>query len=126
MISNPFTAQSNSLANQAAKSADHAINSAQRVANGAIDSLATTAQDVQHQAAPLLHRVTQRASELAHRSVDAVRDGTQQLREKAQRASDNTLGYVRDEPVKAMLIAAAAGVTLLAVIGMLSRARTRD
>jgi uncharacterized membrane protein YtjA (UPF0391 family) len=41
------------------------------------------------------------------RSLDAVRDSSQQLRDQVHRASDGTLGYVWDEPLKSMLFAAA-------------------
>jgi ElaB/YqjD/DUF883 family membrane-anchored ribosome-binding protein len=115
--------QGNGLADQAADSADHAIKSTQRVANATLDRMAGTVQDLRHQAAPLLNRVSAQASELAQRGVDAVRDTSQQLRDKAVRASDGTVNYIRDEPVKAMLIAAATGAALMALIGLMSRKR---
>ncbi len=115
--------QGNGLADQAADSADHAIKSTQRVANATLDRMAGTVQDLRHQAAPLLNRVSAQASELAQRGVDAVRDTSQQLRDKAVRASDGTVNYIRDEPVKAMLIAAATGAALMALIGLMSRNR---
>lgn len=115
--------QGNGLVDQAADSADHAIKSTQRVANATLDRMAGTVQDLRHQAAPLLNRVSAQASELAQRGVDAVRDTSQQLRDKAVRASDGTVNYIRDEPVKAMLIAAATGAALMALIGLMSRKR---
>jgi len=115
--------QGNGLADQAADSADHAIKSTQRVANATLDRMAGTVQDLRQQAAPLLNRVSAQASELAQRGVDAVRDTSQQLRDKAVRASDGTVNYIRDEPVKAMLIAAATGAALMALIGLMSRKR---
>jgi ElaB/YqjD/DUF883 family membrane-anchored ribosome-binding protein len=50
-----------------------------------------------------------------------MRDASHQVRERALRVSDNTVGYVRDEPVKSMLIAAAAGAVMMAVLGFLRR-----
>ncbi len=113
----------NGLADQAADSADQAIRSTQRVANATLDRMAGSVQDLRQQAAPLLNRVTAQAGELAQRGVDAVRDTSQQLRDKAVRASDGTVNYIRDEPVKAMLIAAATGAALMALIGLMSRNR---
>lgn len=72
---------------------------------------------------PLLARATERVGTLAQRGVDAVRDSSQQLRDAAWRASDNTVRLVRDEPVKSMLIAAAAGAALMALVGLLTRSR---
>jgi ElaB/YqjD/DUF883 family membrane-anchored ribosome-binding protein len=63
---------------------------------------------------------------LARRGVDAVRGSSQQLRERARRASDSTVGYIKDEPVKSVLIAAVAGATLCALASLLMRPRMRD
>ena len=62
---------------------------------------------------------------LAQRSMDALRDGSQHLRERALHASDATRGYVKDEPVKSMLMAAAAGATLMALLGLVLNSRRR-
>lgn len=78
-------------------------------------------QDLQQQISPLLARAGEQASAMAQRGVDAVRDRSLQVREQALRASDNTLNYIKDEPVKAVLIAAAAGAVLMALIGLLRR-----
>ena len=58
--------------------------------------------------------------------IDAVRDSSAQLREKATQVSDATAGRVRDEPLKAVLIAAAAGAGLMALVVLASRSGNRD
>ena len=123
MIANkPFEPSSN-LADQAAQSADEVIRSTQRVANETLDNLAVRVQDIRHEASPFLNRASEQANMLAQRGVDAVRDTSQQLREKAHHVSDSTVAYIRDEPVKAMLIAAATGAALMALINLVSRSR---
>ena len=69
-------------------------------------------------AAPLMDRASDQVSALAQRGMDSVRD-------TALHASDSTVNYVRDEPVKAMLIAAAAGAALMAIVSLLGRSRDR-
>ena len=128
MITNALTEplnQSNRLTDLAAQSADNAIKATQRVANQTLDGLADSVQDLRQQAAPLLNRGAEQAGALAQRSVDALRDGTQQLRDKALRASDSTVNYVKEEPVKAMLIAAATGAALMALVNLMSGSRHR-
>jgi ElaB/YqjD/DUF883 family membrane-anchored ribosome-binding protein len=115
--------QNNGLVDQAGASADHVIKSTQRVANEALDSLSGSVQDIRSQAAPTLNRTGEQIGALAQRSVDAVRDSSQQLRDKAMHACDSATGYVKDEPVKAMLIAAAAGAALMALLGLMTRSR---
>jgi ElaB/YqjD/DUF883 family membrane-anchored ribosome-binding protein len=120
IISKPLE-QSNRFVDEAAASADHAIKATQRVTNDALNSLSGSVQDMRSQATPLLNRSGEQIGALAQRGMDAVRDTSQQLRDKALHASDATVSYIKDEPVKSMLIAAAAGAALMALIGLLAR-----
>ncbi len=110
-------------ADQAAQSADNAIKSTRNAADNALDGLSAKVEDIRGQAAPLLNRVSAQAEAAARRGIDAVRDTSQQLREKASVASDTTIGYIKDEPVKSMLIAAATGALLMGLVTMMSRSR---
>lgn len=123
MITDNTPEQTNRLVDQAALSADNAIKSTQRLANDTLDSLASTVQDVRHEATPLFNRAGEQASALAQRGVSAVRDRSQMLRDKAVQATDRTEMYIRDEPLKAVLIAAATGAALMALVALLSRSR---
>jgi ElaB/YqjD/DUF883 family membrane-anchored ribosome-binding protein len=69
---------------------------------------------------------TDHAFGAAQRSISALRDGTQNLMGRAQHASDSTVTYIKGEPVKSMLMAAAAGATLMALVGLLTRSRDRS
>ncbi len=126
MLINKPLETSNHMAEQAAQSADQAIKSTQRAANQALNSLSDTVQDIQHQASPLLNRASEQASALAQRGLDTLRDGTANLRDKAQQASDSTVSYIKHEPVKAMLIAAATGAALMALVSLMSRSNGRS
>lgn len=119
----PFSQTSNNLGDQASSSADSAIRSTQQAAHQALDSLADKAHDMKDQAAPVLNRVAAKAEELARRSADAMRDRSADVKDRALRASDATVGYIKDEPVKSILIAAAAGAALMALITLLNRDR---
>jgi ElaB/YqjD/DUF883 family membrane-anchored ribosome-binding protein len=111
------------LADQAAQSADSAIQSTQRFANDTLDSLSNKVHEVRDQAAPVLNRVAEKAETLARRGIDVVKDSSQQLRERALHVSDSTVGYIKDEPIKAILIAAATGAALMALISLMTRSR---
>ncbi len=125
MITHKTLEQSNGLVDQVAQTADNAIRSTQHLANSALDSLAGSVQDVRHEAAPLLNRAGEQASALAQRGVNAVRDSSLRLRDSAVQARDGTVLYIKDEPLKSILIAAAAGAALMALVGLLSRSRDR-
>ena len=74
------------------------------------------------QSADLAIKSTQR---VASDALDSVRDTSRQLRDKAQQASDSTVCYIRDDPVKSVLIAAATGAALMALISFVSHSRNR-
>ena len=119
MFSRTTPSQTNGLADQAVQSADKAIAATRLAAEQALDGLSEGVHDARMQAEPLLDR----AAALASRGADAVRDGSERVRLQAQRASDSTVGYIREEPVKSMLIAAATGAALMAVLSLVSRSR---
>jgi ElaB/YqjD/DUF883 family membrane-anchored ribosome-binding protein len=119
----PLSQTANNLADDASSGAESTIRTTQRVANDALDSLSDKVKDARDQAAPVLDRVASKAEELARRSREAMRGSSQHLRDRAVRASDSTVGYIKDEPVKSILIAAAAGAALMAVLSLLSRPR---
>lgn len=110
-------------ADQAAASAEAVIEAAARKGSEALEALSAGVQELHDQATPLLHRGSKQISALTQRGMDAMREGSQQVRRKAHQAGDATVGYIRDEPVKAIAIAAAAGAALVLLLGLLTRTR---
>jgi ElaB/YqjD/DUF883 family membrane-anchored ribosome-binding protein len=108
----PFTEEATSMADHAADSANAAIRSTQNVANSAFDRMSDSVEGARQRAVPFIDRWSTQAETAARRSVDAVRD-------RAMQASNRTTGYIRDEPLKAVLIAAAAGAALLALTNLI-------
>lgn len=113
------------LADQAANSADRAMQSTRRLANQALDGLADGVQDLRDGVDPVLARASNQVSDLAHQGMNAVRDGKRHLQARARRLSGDTVDYIRDEPVKAVLIATAAGAVLGGLLSLLTRPRYR-
>lgn len=111
------------VADQAADTANHAIRKTQDATNQAFEKLSDTVDSAREQAAPLLNRISSQAQAAASKTSEALRDTSAQLKEKALRAQDQTVGYIKDEPVKSMLIAAATGAALMALISLSTRSR---
>jgi ElaB/YqjD/DUF883 family membrane-anchored ribosome-binding protein len=88
--------------------------------------LTEEAHQMADRAQPVIDRLIKSAEHLARRGIDGARDSSQQLRERAAHATDTTVSYIKDEPVKSMLIAAAAGAALMAVVSLLSHSRRRS
>lgn len=98
---------------QAANAAERLTDSAEQAVSG-----------MRERVIPAAVRLASQAEDLAHRGYDAVRDSSQQLRERAVDARERGMRYVQDEPVKAVLIAAAAGAALMALAQLVSHRRS--
>lgn len=59
-------------------------------------------------------------------AMDSLRSNSRQLRHALLDSRDGTLRYMRHEPVKAVMIAAVAGVLILGLAALLSQPRRRD
>ncbi len=82
--------------------ADAALRATQRSAHNALGALSTSVDDLRHAVPATLQRAA---------------DG-------ARRAGDSTVGYIRNEPVKSVLIAAAAGAVAVSLLAMFGRSRS--
>lgn len=85
------------LADRLALSADSAIHSTQYATNKAFDKLSGGVESLRGRAGPVLEKVTARADAGRH--------------------------YIEDQPMKSLLIAAAAGAAVAAVLSWMSRSR---
>ena len=105
-------ASNNGMATQLIEGAEHALASTQQAAVKALDQAG-------HQAGELLHSSLEVARVKSHQLTDAATHAAAQARDGAVR-------YVKDEPVKAMLIAAATGAALMALVSLLGHSRARQ
>jgi ElaB/YqjD/DUF883 family membrane-anchored ribosome-binding protein len=70
-----------------------------------------------------MHDLRQQAAPAAERALDSVRETSHQLRRKAEHACESTVEGIKHDPVKAVLIAAATGAALMALVSLVSHAR---
>lgn len=104
-----FTA-ANNMIDRAAQRSDAAIQAGADAAHQALNGLSQSARQLQAD-----------AGHLSQRGLDALRESSRHVRERAQLAGERTVGYIQEEPVKAMLMAAATGAALMALVGLMSR-----
>ena len=119
-LSNPSTTTSEHFNRAAA-----ALKAAERDAHAAIDSAVDGLASAYGDTKPLLSRVSQRARDYASDGYDAARERAAHLKERGQQAVDSTRGYVKDEPIKSLLIAAAVGAAVIALVEVVRIRRNR-
>ena len=111
------------LTSQAAAAADTAIRATEKLTHDALNGLSDSVNGLRNEIGPMVHRASGQVSDLAHRGAEAVRQRSHQLSEGAEAAKVRTRDYIRDEPVKSVLIAAATGAALMGLLSLLSRTR---
>lgn len=121
MITRQTSNQADSLIDKAAMQADHAIQGTQYAADQAINGLAERAEAMRQTAVPMLQRASAEISTLGRDSLAALESKARQIRDSARHAGDTTTTYIRDQPVKSVLMAAAGGAFLVGLINLFRR-----
>ena len=101
-----------------------------KTVNQKVDQLSTgitdTVHDLLREAKPMVHhatdRMTDRVGEMAHQGMEAMRKGQHEMAHAGHDISDRAAHMIRNEPFKAMLIAAGVGAAAIAMVGLMSRA----
>lgn len=124
------TPQTDSLRNSAQAAASQvgdALNSAEGMAKHATSSAADQVNQSLHalvqEVSPKLTSMAERVAQMSRQGMSAVHNGQHQINESLHDAKDSTVGYIRHEPVKSVLIAAALGATLVTLFNLLSRSK---
>ncbi len=90
------------------------------------DRLPEQAHNMTDQAAQSAQTAIKSTQRLANAAVDGISETSRQIRTSAMHATDSTAQYIRDEPIKAVLIAAATGAVFAALISIMTRLRARS
>ena len=126
IASRPLGQGATAALDRVADTASNAIRATRGASNAAFDKMSNTVDNLHTEAAPVIGTLADQAATAAQRSADFVRETSMQMRDRANLAKDTTVGYIKDEPIKAMLVAAAVGAALMALISLMGRARAND
>lgn len=98
--------------------------SAAHTAQEALSTLGDKVDDARQAAPGMLSRAAAQVDDLTRRSLQRAQDARDQVKDQMTRAGDASRGYIRDEPVKSVLIAAATGAAVAALVSFLVRDRS--
>ena len=121
MSDTPLAQTIDTLADKATGSAEQALMATQHAANEALNMLADKVLEIRAQAVPVVANANGQVQDYLRQGMDSVRHASQQLTDAAAHARNGATGYVKDEPLKALLIAAATGAALMALVSLISQ-----
>ena len=87
------------------------------------NNFAKQGQAFADKATPFLSQIAGQAKTFGKQSADALNGAAQQARKTASQASDSIIEYTQENPAKALLIAAASGALVFALIKALAPSR---
>jgi ElaB/YqjD/DUF883 family membrane-anchored ribosome-binding protein len=103
------------FSDQMLNGAEHAVESSRSLANDTLDKAESKVRQLRGSIDPMVDKLATQAQKLARQSLDMAAEASERAQRSMHRYADATTRYVANEPVKAVLIAAAvgAGVALL-------------
>jgi ElaB/YqjD/DUF883 family membrane-anchored ribosome-binding protein len=111
------------VAERVAHKADDALVGAKRVAANAAQSVQSGLDDLRDRVPGAMSRAAAQCEDLTRRGLDRARLAADDVRHRAADLGDATKHRIQDEPVKAVLIAAAVGAAATLLVQWLSRPR---
>ena len=123
---NPEDNKFKPLAHQGQEAVDKAadaIRSTEQWAGRATNKVSEKVDEARSQIAPAVDNASDMANSAMAKARETWNDASGQMREQAQKAADMATDYAKDEPFKAMLVAAATGALLMGLIRMMARSR---
>ena len=106
----------------AARSRD-SVRAAKSAAYDTLDNVSADFDEMKRDAAPALRDMATQAQDLADRGIHSLREMSEWAKDYVAETAEMAKAYAKDEPIKAMLIAAAAGAALMATAGLMTRSR---
>ncbi len=106
-----------------ADDAVEALNGTKRRATQALDALSSSVDELRQAVPSALHRAADEAAALSNRALRSARHAREAALDNAERLGRQTRGYIREEPVKSVVLAAAAGAVVYGLISFFSRSR---
>jgi ElaB/YqjD/DUF883 family membrane-anchored ribosome-binding protein len=94
--------------------------------NHAAATAVDAASSALHRAGDEAAALAQRGADAMHRSAETLHRSSDALQSRARHYTRETTAYIHREPAKSMLIAAATGAVLMALVALMARMRSAN
>jgi ElaB/YqjD/DUF883 family membrane-anchored ribosome-binding protein len=123
VIPDKLIGQVSALSSHATRAAEDSVKSAQRFSEDAVENLTRAMENIHHQTAPWLKQAGGDLNSMVQRGMASAQETTKLVQEHTLKTKQSAEHYISTEPVKALLIAAASGAALMALISLASRSK---
>jgi ElaB/YqjD/DUF883 family membrane-anchored ribosome-binding protein len=120
---NATTKSPSQLADDARQTANDAIDSTRAYAQNAVNAAGEKVRDMKRDAEPTVEQIAARVQQAVQRGLDAASTTSARAQRRLEQAADVTGKYISDQPMRSVLVAAAAGAALAALIVLATRSR---
>jgi ElaB/YqjD/DUF883 family membrane-anchored ribosome-binding protein len=114
------------LADDARQTANEAVESTRAYAQNAVNAAGEKVREIRRDVEPGVEQLAARVQQAVQRGLDAASTTSARAQRRLEQAADVTGRYISDQPVRSVLIAAAAGAAITALIVLASRGRSDD
>lgn len=111
------------LADDARQTANEAIDSTRAYAQNAVNAAGEKVRDMKRDFEPSVEQLAARVQQAVQRGLDAASSTSARAQRNIEKAAGVTGRYISDQPVRSVLVAAAAGAAITALIVLASRRR---
>ena len=113
------------LTDDVRQTANEAMETTRAYAQNAVNAAGEKVRELRRDAEPGVEQLAARVQQAVQRGLDAASTTSARAQRRIEQAADVTGRYISDQPVRSVLIAAAAGAAITALIVLASR-RSRD
>ncbi|MBS0341119.1 MAG: hypothetical protein JSS56_11370 [Proteobacteria bacterium] len=124
MSATPKTASE--LAEEYRQAAQDTVESTRAYAQNAVNAAGERVRDFRREAEPTMEQIAARVQQAVQRGLESASKTSARAQRRFEEAADVTGRYIADQPVRSVLLAAAAGAALTALIVLATRRGDED
>ena len=124
MSATPKTASE--LADEYRQAAQDTVESTRAYAQNAVNAAGEKVRDFRREAEPSMEQIAARVQQAVQRGIDSATQTSARAQRRMEEAAEMTGRYIADQPVRSVLLAAAAGAAITALIMLATRRSDED
>lgn len=109
------------LADEFRQTAHDAVETSRAYAQNAVNAAGEKVRDIRREAEPTMEQIAARVQQAVQRGLDSATKTSARAQRRIEEAADVTGRYIADQPVRSVLLAAAAGAAITALIVLATR-----